>query len=115
MKLLNQLWNDEDGFVVSLELILVGTILGIGLVAGLAGLRDSVSGELADVAYAIGSVNQSYAISGITGHSAASGNSSFADTADFCENGATTNAACQTIAAPAALANVAGSQTTTGN
>lgn len=35
MKMLHRLWNDEDGFVISAELVLVATIVVIGLILGL--------------------------------------------------------------------------------
>lgn len=63
------LWADETGFIVTSELVLISTVGIIGLTAGLACLRDSVVGELNDVADAVGSLNQSYCY---TGFSAAS-------------------------------------------
>ncbi|WP_166823774.1 branched-chain amino acid aminotransferase [Thalassoroseus pseudoceratinae] len=61
------LLNDEAGFIVSAELILIATILVLGLVVGLSEIANSVNGELNDVGAAIGSVNQSYSFSGFTG------------------------------------------------
>lgn len=55
MKFLKQLWQDEDGGTNSAELILLGTILVIGIVPGVATLRDAILTELADVAAAIDS------------------------------------------------------------
>jgi Flp pilus assembly pilin Flp len=63
---LKKFWNDEAGFVVTVEIVLVSTILVIGLAAGLVGLRSHILAELADTANAIGSINQSYAIAGYT-------------------------------------------------
>lgn len=62
-KVLRKFWNDESGFVVSVELILIATIVVIGLVSGLTMLRDSVLAELGDTANAIGSLDQSYGVS----------------------------------------------------
>lgn len=87
MTVLHRLWADEAGFVVSTELILVATILVIGMVVGLATVRDAVVQELADVAAAIGSVNQSYEYSAITGHTSATAGSEFQDETDFCDTG----------------------------
>jgi len=56
--------NDERGFVVSTELVLIATLCVLGLVTALSCVRDAVTGELNDVAEAIGSLNQSYAYSG---------------------------------------------------
>jgi len=57
-------WNDESGFIVSAELILVSTILVIGLIVGLVELQASILHELNDVGEAIGSLNQSYSFPG---------------------------------------------------
>lgn len=62
MTLLNRLWNDERGFVVSSELILLGTIVVIGLLVGITVWRDAVVQELGDTGAAIGQFNQSYSI-----------------------------------------------------
>jgi Flp pilus assembly pilin Flp len=87
MKVLHQLWADEAGFVVSTELVLVATILVIGMVVGLATVRDAVVQELADVGAAIGSINQSYVYSEVSGHSAATAGSEYQDQTDFCDTG----------------------------
>ena len=62
--MLTQLYDDECGFIVSAELVLVATIVVIGLIVGLSEIQHAVNSELNDVADAIGSVNQSYAFSG---------------------------------------------------
>ena len=99
MKLLHRLWADQAGFVVSTELVLVATILVIGMVVGLATVRDAVVQELADVAAAIGSVNQSYEYSAVQGHTSATQGSQFSDNTDFCDTGDDTadNAAPQCV------------------
>jgi hypothetical protein len=85
MRVLHRLWADEAGFVVSTELVLVATILVIGLVVGLATVRDALVQELGDVAMAIGNVNQSYIWDGITGHTSAVAGSDYDDETDFCD------------------------------
>lgn len=87
MRVLHQLWADETGFVVSTELVLVATILVIGMIVGLATVRDAVVQELADVAAAVGSVNQSYEYSAVQGHTSGTQGSQFADNTDFCDTG----------------------------
>ena len=82
---MKQLWQDEAGFVVSSELVLIATILVIGIIAGQSALRDAVVGELADVGAAIGDVNQSFSFGAITGHCASTAGSIFSDEGDFCE------------------------------
>ncbi|QDU99212.1 Flp family type IVb pilin [Lignipirellula cremea] len=60
MQLLTKLWRDEQGAVNSIELILIGTVLMLGLMVGLAAYRDSIINELADTGRAVGALNQSY-------------------------------------------------------
>lgn len=85
MNMLTKFWNDEAGFVVSSELVLIGTILVLGVVVGLATVRDQVVQELGDLALAISNINQSYSFSGVTGHTSSTAGSVFADLTDFCD------------------------------
>jgi hypothetical protein len=85
MKVLRQLWADEAGFVVSSELVLVGTMLVIGMIVGLTSLRNQVVQELGDLAIAIGNIEQSYQYSSVTGHTAATAGSVFVDQDDYCD------------------------------
>lgn len=64
--MLQKLWNDEAGFVVSAELILVATLLVLGLIVGLSEVQHAVVAELNDVGDAIGGINQSYMYSGFS-------------------------------------------------
>lgn len=86
MKLMRQLWNDESGFVVSAELILIATIAVLGLLVGLASVRDGVTSELSDVAGAFQDANQSYSVDGVIGHNANSAGFDFVDNLDECED-----------------------------
>lgn len=63
MKLLQKLWNDEHGAINSIELILIGSVVLLGLIVGLAAYRDSLVNELADTARGIEALNQSYSYS----------------------------------------------------
>ena len=65
MKLLRRLWNDEAGFIVSSELVLVATLLVIGMIVGLTSLRNQVVQELADTGAAIGMISQGYQYYGV--------------------------------------------------
>ena len=47
------LLTDEEGFVITIELILIATIVGIGSIVGLSTLRNAINSELADVSDAI--------------------------------------------------------------
>ncbi|QDT31536.1 hypothetical protein [Thalassoglobus polymorphus] len=91
--MLRTLLNDEAGFIVSAELVLVATILVIGMIVGLSEVQHAVVAELNDVADAIGEVNQSYYYTGFSkesqhgrGLKAYTRGSEFADTADECDN-----------------------------
>ncbi len=80
-----RLWQDDAGFVVSTELVLIATIIVLGALVGQATLRDAVISELADTAESINELNQSYSFSTVTGHSSSVTGTVFADVADFCE------------------------------
>ena len=64
--MLKKLWLDEGGAIISAELVLVMVILVIGMIVGLVCLRDAVVAELADLADALGSINMSYAFTGVS-------------------------------------------------
>ena len=85
MKTVARLWNEETGAILSAEVMLVASILVIGVIAGLASLRDSVTTELADLAQALANVNQSYSFSGTQGHHVFNGGGQFTDNVDFCD------------------------------
>lgn len=90
--MLRQLLNDEAGFIVSAELVLIATILVLGLIVGLSQVQYAVVTELADVAKAIGSLNQSYYYSGFHADKGANElksqtvGSTFKDNADACDD-----------------------------
>ena len=91
--MLRQLLNDEAGFVISAELILVATLLVIGLLVGLSEVQHAVVQELNDVADAIGNVNQRYSYSGFSAFKTGSDKvksytrgSMFIDSVDDCDN-----------------------------
>lgn len=89
MKMCRSLWNDEAGFIVSAELVLVATILVIGMIVGLVAIRNQVVQELVDIAQAIGNISQSYAYGGIHKPFMAFTDGSFYnDKADFCQENA---------------------------
>ncbi|MCA9051243.1 MAG: hypothetical protein KDA89_21045 [Planctomycetaceae bacterium] len=62
------LWNDENGVILSAELVLIGTILVIGMIVGLVELQCAVVGELSDLGSAIGNLDQSYMVSGMSSY-----------------------------------------------
>ncbi len=90
--MLRKLLQDESGFIVSAELVLVATLLVIGLIVGLSEVQHAVVAELNDVGDAIGKLNQSYSFSGFSKCSifgyeikAFTRGSSFADQQDECD------------------------------
>ncbi len=86
MSILNSLWNDDAGFIVSIELILIASIAVIGLIVGLTAVRDAVVAELSDVAGAIQDLNQCYSFNGVEGHSGSTCGSDFTDSLDWCDD-----------------------------
>ncbi len=61
---MRKLLNDESGFVVSAELMLVITLAFCCAAVGWSAVRDALVNELNDVSHAIGSVSQSYNVTG---------------------------------------------------
>lgn len=64
MKWIHALWRDEAGAVLSAEVVTVGTVAVLGSITGLSIAANAVDGEMKDFAYAIRSLDQSYAING---------------------------------------------------
>jgi Flp pilus assembly pilin Flp len=83
--MISRFWSEEDGAIVSAEIVLVASILVLGMIVGLAALRDAVVTELADVAQAIANVDQSFSFASVTGHHSFTGGGVFNDTPDFCD------------------------------
>lgn len=61
------LFADEAGFIISSEIVLVGTITVLGMVVGLSELTFNINQELEDVGAAFGSINQAYSFRGTAG------------------------------------------------
>ena len=93
--MLNKLWNDEAGVIISAELVFVMTILVIGMVCGLAEIQCATVAELDDIAGAIGSLNQTYGFTGCSSKKTVgsqqivksnSAGSVYSDSRDRCDN-----------------------------
>lgn len=88
---MKSIWNDENGVILSAELVLVGTILVLGVIVGMVELQCAVVAELSDLGDAIGNMDQSYYTSGIKSlkgggrYKAATWGSRFRDRADECD------------------------------
>jgi Flp pilus assembly pilin Flp len=102
---------DDNGFIVSAELVLVLTIAVLAMVVGLSEVASAVNTELNDISNAIGSLNQSIGYTGFSGSDgtkvkAFSAGASWHDSVDDCDlntscnivigvtAGATTTEAC---------------------
>ncbi|MFH1303534.1 MAG: branched-chain amino acid aminotransferase [Planctomycetota bacterium] len=81
---INQLINDEAGFIVSAELVLISSIAVLAMIVGLSEVANNVNQELEDVGSAFSSINQSYKLSYSHGHKGCTDPSSFNDQSDFC-------------------------------
>lgn len=57
LSLLKKLYNDENGYVVSAELVLISTIVVLSLIVGLSEVSFAVNGELHDMAGAVSALN----------------------------------------------------------
>ena len=85
LKLLTHLYNDDAGFIVSAELILISTIVVLGCMVGLSEVSHGINEELEDVGSAFGSVNQSFTFSGFSGAKGRIVGSRFFDFKDECD------------------------------
>lgn len=101
MRLLQRLWHDEAGFVLTTEMTMVASVLVIGLTAGAVTIRDQLVQELADVSMAISSFNQSFSYAGVTACNASSAGTNFIDGNDFCDENPE-----NAVGFPAACANL---------
>lgn len=80
-------WHDEQGVIVATELILIGTLLVLGLVAALAVVRAAIVTELGDFASSIGTMSQTYSVGGTAAADGSfTGGSAFSDAADSADD-----------------------------
>lgn len=90
--MLNKFINDEAGFLISAELVLIFTLVFCGVAVGVAMVKDALVTELGDVAESIGALNQSYNFRGVTANNstgstnhAVCAGSGYVDEADDCD------------------------------
>jgi Flp pilus assembly pilin Flp len=62
--LLSRLWNDDQGAVVSIELLLIISILIFGLIPGLVALRNSIDAAMATTGNVLLALVPSFTFSG---------------------------------------------------
>lgn len=84
MTTFTKLLNDEAGFIVSAELVLISTIAVLGLVVGLSEVSINVNNELEDVGSAFSAMRQDFSVQCTSGHKGSKSGSSFEDGCDFC-------------------------------
>lgn len=65
--MMQKLWNDDGGALIAMEFLFVATIIVIGLIVGLVGVRNAVVAELTELGNAILALSQGYNINGLTG------------------------------------------------
>jgi len=80
-----RLWNDQHGFIVSAELVLVSTIAVLAMVVGLSEVAFNINNELEDVGSAFGKLSQRYCVRGTKGHQSCTDGSEFWDVSDYCD------------------------------
>jgi Flp pilus assembly pilin Flp len=79
-KLLVRLWMDDRGALIASEFLFVATILVIGIIVGLASVRDALNTELTELGNAILALSQGYSVSGQLGCCAETDGSQAIDT-----------------------------------
>lgn len=86
LRTFNALYQDQNGFVISAELVLVLTIAVLAMIVGLHAVSKSITTEMNDLSNAFGAINQSYVYKGLRkhGHASVSG-ASFIDSRDDCD------------------------------
>lgn len=65
--LLKNLLQDEAGFILSAELVLIATLGVLALIVGLSEVAYNINNELQDIGNAFGSINQSFSVQGQNG------------------------------------------------
>lgn len=78
--LMLRLWRDDRGAIIAMEFLLIATILIIGLIVGLASVRDSLNTELGEIGNSLLALSQGFIISGVSGCCSATDGSQAIDT-----------------------------------
>lgn len=61
-QLLTKLWTDDCGAVIATEYLMLGTVVGLGGVTGLASMRDAMNGEYKEFGNTIRDVRHDYKV-----------------------------------------------------
>lgn len=86
MNIMHALKNDENGFIISAELVLIGTILVLGMIVGLTEVSYGINEELEDLGSGIGAINQTYYFTMASGKKGEVVGSTYLDFVDDCDN-----------------------------
>lgn len=78
--LVRLLWKDDTGAIIAAEYLLIGTILVIGIMVGLASIRDAIVTELSELGNSYLALSQGYVLSGQSACCAATDGSQALDT-----------------------------------
>jgi Flp pilus assembly pilin Flp len=100
--------NDENGAIVSIELVLIITIAVLALIVGWSEVAVAVNTELNDISNAVGALAQSYTAAGFVGQDAGAGakfksqygRQFFQDVPDDCD----LNGSCDLVGVAVAIA-----------
>ena len=65
--LLPKLWADDCGALLSIEFLLIASVLVLGLVVGLTTLRNAVTAEFVALADALLALNTGFSVGGLSG------------------------------------------------
>lgn len=109
--MLKAMWNDENGAIVSIEMIVIITVAVLALIVGWAEVAAAVNTELDDISNAVGHLDQSYFFAGYAANKIGGANgsksfynaSSWIDAADDCDDcDGVSNIVCAAGTAPQA-------------
>src|SRR5438445_6676241 len=65
--LLHKLWADDSGALEAIEFLLTASVLVLGLVVGLATLRNAITAEFVALADALLALNTGFSVGGLSG------------------------------------------------
>jgi hypothetical protein len=88
--LLRKLWHDDDGSILATEYLMLGSIVALGSVSGLAAMRDATVAEMEDFGAAVHSINQSYNVAGMRNATASRAGSAYVDPGATANQGTST-------------------------
>jgi Flp pilus assembly pilin Flp len=64
---MKKLWRDDAGALIAAEYLFVATIIGIGTVVGLTGVRNAIDAELTELGNAYLAISEGFSFSGLKG------------------------------------------------